>query len=175
MLTKYPLYPLTFKQVNATLFLSFEINNCILLAVLCRTRTTDEKIRETCKPRAQFKQRLFILCRHVKHRCELSRYLKRFMMESPFCLSGRMYNTVDSVKCMMWKSVSQPDIDALLGNNYWFQLTETPFAEHFLASHRMGPLQRFCWKFQREHLQLKARSIELYHCQPTSLLIGEYL
>ncbi len=135
-----------------------------------------KKNRETCKPRAQFKQRLFILCRHAKHRCELSRYLKRFMMESRFLASFiGVYITVVSVKCLMWKSVSQPDIDAVFGNNYWFQITETPSLSIFWQLTGWG-LHRFCWKFQREHLQLKARSIELYHCQPTHLLlIGEYL
>ena len=37
------------------------------------------------------------------------------------------------------KIVSQPDIIALLGNNYSLQMIETGFAEQFYTSHRMGP------------------------------------
>ncbi len=44
-------------------------------------------------------------------------------------ISGRMYNTVVSIKCV--KSVSQPDTMPLFANNYSFQMTETGFADLF--------------------------------------------
>jgi hypothetical protein len=37
------------------------------------------------------------------------------------------------------KSVSQPDTMPLFVNNYWFQITETGFAEWFKASRGIGP------------------------------------
>ncbi len=54
-------------------------------------------------------------------------------------ISGRMYNTVVSIKCMTWKVCRSPTLIALLGNNYRLQIIETGFAEQFYASHRMGP------------------------------------
>jgi hypothetical protein len=47
------------------------------------------------------------------------------------------------------KSVSQPDNMPIFGSNYWFQMTETGFAQQFYASHKRG-LHWFVWKSQRE-------------------------
>ncbi len=41
-----------------------------------------------------------------------------------------------AVNCsFIWK----PDIDDVVGNKYCIQITETPFAAYFLASHKIGP------------------------------------
>jgi hypothetical protein len=54
------------------------------------------------------------LCRSSKCRADLWRYLKRFMKESRLLpssqISGRMYNTVVSIKCMMWKACRSPTL-----------------------------------------------------------------
>jgi hypothetical protein len=45
-------------------------------------------------------------------------------------LSGRMYNSVDLVKCMMLKNVSQPDIDAVFANSL-FKYQKNPSLSKF--------------------------------------------
>jgi hypothetical protein len=62
------------------------------------------------------------LCRNSKHRADFSRYLKRFMIESRLLpssqISGRMNNTVVSIKCTCdVKNASQPDTMPFFANN----------------------------------------------------------
>jgi hypothetical protein len=51
--------------------------------------------------------------------------------------------------------MSQPDIIALLGNNYSLQLIETGFVEQFYASHRIGP-PTICLKISARIAERKA-------------------
>ncbi len=57
------------------------------------------------------------------------------------------------------KRATQPDTVPLLGNNNWFQMTETGFTMPFLRSPKWG-LHWFVWKSQRE--QIKGRLIACY-------------
>ncbi len=58
------------------------------------------------------------LCRNSKNRADFSHYLKRFMMDSWLLPSsqivGTMYNTVVSIKCMMWKVCRSPTLYSYL-------------------------------------------------------------
>ncbi len=68
------------------------------------------------------------------------------------------------------KSVSLPDTVPILGYNYCLQIIETGFAEQ-LGLSRLGP-SLIVSKSERE--KLKGRSIEYFHFQTTSFLIGQY-
>ncbi len=46
-------------------------------------------------------------------------------------LAAKVYNTVFSVKCNVWKNKTQPDIEAVFENNFYIQMIETGFAELF--------------------------------------------
>ncbi len=80
-----------------------------------------------------FQTTQFIICRQSKYRRELSRYLKRFVIESRFfSISGedlhhRCFSSVYYVRTVM-----QPDIDAVFGLETFFflQIIETVFAEY---------------------------------------------
>jgi hypothetical protein len=55
-----------------------------------------------------------------------------------------------------------------IGKQYCFQMTETGFAEQFLASHRMGACTDLF-----ENLSVNSLQGECYHFQIASFLIGQ--
>ncbi len=116
------------------------------------------------------------LCRNSKRRADLSRYFKWFIMESRFLpssqISGRMYNTVVSINCMMWKVCRRPTLFRYLQTIIDFKWQKQDSLSSFRPLTGWG-LHRFVWKFQRE--QLKGKHLEWYFSQPTSYLIGQYL
>ncbi len=89
-----------------------------LLVVLKRLADFWSCITEHCNDAKVTTARLPIsvkyLYRSSKHRADLSRYLKRFIMESrslpTFQISRRMYNTDVSIRCMMWKVCRSPTL-----------------------------------------------------------------
>jgi hypothetical protein len=124
--------PYPVKGLKRTLFLSFEVPNN---GIASEVYKNPGNMQATCS----IQTTLFILCRQSIHRSDLSRYLKRFMMEGPgganflpsSLLSAKMYNTDVSVKGYYVSTVSQPDTMQLLGNSNCFQMTKTGFAEWF--------------------------------------------
>ncbi len=82
----------------------------------------------------------------------MSRYLKRFMMMGRFLpssqISGSMYYTVLSIKCMMWEVFRSPTL-----YRYWEIIIDFKWHKHGLLS-CFRPLTewglyRFFWKSQR--------------------------
>ncbi len=73
-----------------------------------------EKAHETCNPRGEFKHRYWFFADTPNIaricRCIWKRFIMKFRFLSSSQISGRMYNTVVSIKCMMWKVFLSPTL-----------------------------------------------------------------
>jgi hypothetical protein len=93
------------------------------------------------------------LCRNIKRRVDFSRYLKRFMIWGLFLpssqTSGRMYNTVVSIKFMIWKMCRSPTLCRYLQTIIACKWQKQGSLSNFRFPTGWG-LRQFIWESQRE-------------------------
>ncbi len=136
------------KTTLRTLFLSFESNNCFPITVYVVSETY-EKIWETCMPRGEFKHRYWFFTDASNIGRNVSVIWKDLLWIPSSQISGRMYNTVVSNKCTMWKVCRSPILCCYLQTIIDCKWHKQGSLSSFRPPTGWG-LQRFLWKSQRE-------------------------
>ncbi len=145
------------KTTQQTLFLSFEINNCFPITYSVGGLW---KILETCMPRGKFKHRYWYFADTPNIGRSNSVIWKDLWWGLIFTVSqitGRMYNTDVTIKCMMWK-VCPSQHFSVIGKQLFFANNRNRGSLGSIMPLTGWGLQWFVWKFQQE--PLKGRPIE---------------